>query len=573
MLHKNTKKRALAVVSILLLQMSYLAPFQMAKAAILFQNDSEFQMDSDNLVIDYDGDNSGAGQSIYTQFGSTASGNAGRITWDIDSQTFVIDENFTVSTGSVNFSAASQTRLRETASFVNGTTVCNNVGEVIVDTTNSLLYICMDAGTNTWAAASSNADTLDGLDSTQFLRSDASDSYTSGTLTFASGTVLDLSAATALAPQGAAFPTCNGANTGSIFFNTTSGTLGVCDGTSFQTVGPQNFEDIYNADGDNTLTTSNGDFNIAAGTGNLNFDGAGLSFDGTTDSNFTVTGNSASDTTLTLSATNAGTGDGNVAISADGQISISSSTWNVSGAGVASGLTGITSTGNIDFSGSSQTRIRETATVTNGVTACTNAGELIVETTTNTLFICTDAGTDTWTKASAVGNADVLRFDPEYKDGIVVEDGSNNKGKLITAYDASSGVNEQYYNWTSRQGSLQDIDVQFKFPLPADFASTGDLTFSYQTGTTNATDNKADIYVYNATNLTTGAPTLCGSSTGNVSTTWTTATIAAATLDAGCTGATALDPEDVIEVRVRLYDSNGASTFANAGYVQLDYSR
>ena len=37
-----------------------------------------------------------------------------------------------------------------------------------------------------------NADTLDGLDSLQFLRSDTSDSYTSGTLTFASGTTVNI---------------------------------------------------------------------------------------------------------------------------------------------------------------------------------------------------------------------------------------------------------------------------------------------------------------------------------------------------------------------------------------------
>jgi len=44
-----------------------------------------------------------------------------------------------------------------------------------------------------------DADTLDTLDSTQFLRSDASDSYTSGTLTFDATTTLDVDGSTALA--------------------------------------------------------------------------------------------------------------------------------------------------------------------------------------------------------------------------------------------------------------------------------------------------------------------------------------------------------------------------------------
>jgi len=49
----------------------------------------------------------------------------------------------------------------------------------------------------TWALApAGDADTLDGLDSTQFLRSDVTDSYTAGTLTFETGTTLELASGT-----------------------------------------------------------------------------------------------------------------------------------------------------------------------------------------------------------------------------------------------------------------------------------------------------------------------------------------------------------------------------------------
>lgn len=58
-------------------------------------------------------------------------------------------------------------------------------------------YICNDTNVaaNRWVdtAGSSDADTLDGLDSTQFLRSDTSDNYTSGTLTFDAGTTVTFS--------------------------------------------------------------------------------------------------------------------------------------------------------------------------------------------------------------------------------------------------------------------------------------------------------------------------------------------------------------------------------------------
>ena len=47
-----------------------------------------------------------------------------------------------------------------------------------------------------------DADTLDGLDSTQFLRSDASDSFTSGTLTLDPGTTLDVDGALTLPTTG-----------------------------------------------------------------------------------------------------------------------------------------------------------------------------------------------------------------------------------------------------------------------------------------------------------------------------------------------------------------------------------
>ena len=55
---------------------------------------------------------------------------------------------------------------------------------------------------------------------------------------------------------------------------------------------------------------------------------------------------------------------------------------------------GLSANGAVNFSGSTQTRIRETATVTNGVTSCSNNGEVIVQTSTNQIYICTNAGTD-----------------------------------------------------------------------------------------------------------------------------------------------------------------------------------
>ena len=73
------------------------------------------------------------------------------------------------------------------------------------DTTN---YILLDKDTGnitasgTISATADNANTLDNLDSLQFLRSDLSDSYTSGTLSMATGTTLNVDTGAALSIDG-----------------------------------------------------------------------------------------------------------------------------------------------------------------------------------------------------------------------------------------------------------------------------------------------------------------------------------------------------------------------------------
>ncbi|NIT03572.1 MerR family transcriptional regulator, partial [Candidatus Saccharibacteria bacterium] len=72
--------------------------------------------------------------------------------------------------------------------------VSNNEGNIDL-LAGSNIIITPDDTANTITIAStagSDADTLDGLDSLQFMRSDTSDSFTSGTLTIAGGTTLDV---------------------------------------------------------------------------------------------------------------------------------------------------------------------------------------------------------------------------------------------------------------------------------------------------------------------------------------------------------------------------------------------
>lgn len=579
----NTRTRLFKTIGVLAVMAVTLAiPLESASAAIIFQNDTFFIMESPNLQLDALG--TGA-QDTSVRFGNdtTASEN-GNITWDITNNKFLIDHTVDITgglsaNGEVNFSGSTQTRIRESA---NPTTsaACTTVNELIVNTTSNRIEICTAtgiAGAATWTTLpAGNASTLGGLTASQFLRSDTSTTYTSGTLTTNAGTTLDVngaadfSGATRFAlPSGATNPaTCT---VGDAYFNTTSNTLQVCTATdTWNTAGPQDFESVFAQDGDGTLTTGNNNFSIAAGTGNLTFNSAAFSANATTNSNVTVTGNSASNLTMTLAATNSGAGQGNVAISAEDQVSISSSTWNISGAGVASGLTGITSTGTVNFSGASSERMREVASIT--AATCTTVNEVALDTTEKAIYICTAVGAPgTWKRSSGAPSS--LRKDPEYPDAILFRDGTNNNGTLSADYDATSSVNEHYYDWSSTRVALQDMEIRFRMTLPADYKTTGAFTFRYKTGLNAATNNAVDFTVLNATDLTTGAPTVCGTSTGNFSNNvWATGTISSGTLTTGCTASTALNAGDVVEIRAKLFDNNTASSLARIGYVDLAYT-
>jgi hypothetical protein len=368
--------------------------------------------------------------------------------WDVSSAGVITGVTGLTSTGSVNLSGTSATRLRESA---NPTTsaACATVNELIVNTTFNRIEICTvtgGAGAATWIVA--DAGTLDGIDSTQFLRSDTSDNYTSGTLTFDNGTtltvngtanvgdggdsvavnsstwdisavgvgsgftgfsssgtvsssgtlsstgVVDFSTATSFKfPQGAADPgTCS---VGQAFYNTTSNTLKVCTVTNTWTVaGPQDFEAVYAYDADKVLTTSNGNYTIDGGSGTVAINGV---------TNINTSNNRA---------TNIGTGTTTSGVTIGGgsnTVAISSSNWGVSSAGVASGLTGVTSTGTVNLSGSAALRLRESANPTTSA-ACATVNELIVNTTFNRIEICTAtgiAGSATWIVIPA-GDASTL---------------------------------------------------------------------------------------------------------------------------------------------------------------------
>jgi hypothetical protein len=671
---KNMKK----AISVLSLSMLLFSSIGTANAAILFQDDTFDEVMSDAIKI---GSNDAGAVDTAIQFGNdvTASEN-GTINWNITTNTFEFDNTVQITgglsaDGDVDFNAATQTRLREDANPT-ANAACTVVGEVIINTTAQRLEICTvigGAGAATWAVpAATNADLLDNLDSAQFLRSDASDNFTTGTLTTDAGTTLDVngvfdaSGSTRFAVRsGAANPgTCT---EGDLFYNTTTNLLLTCTATdTWSTNGVDDFESVYAADSDDTLTTGGGDFTIASGGGDvINTLGAG-EFDITTtglldfntgdfdlDATGAITLNAGAASNLTTSA-------GDLTISATagstivsgGEAAADAVRLNASNAAggidVDSGTAGMTfdSTGALSFDGTGASNFTTASgaltlsTTTSGavnVTAAdnvnltsgagddvtissgdditfddaqlataiqlTNAATAWAATLTGggivdniNSFTSTNAGEGasnvgindaggyfTGTEVEAAlqelgavsgansANNEVLSFYPEFPDTVIFPDGTDNFGTLQSIYDDTN--DQHFYNWTTKKATTQDMDLRFRFSLPADFSAVGDFDFMYRTGTTTEADNDVEYRIYNATDETTGDPTLCASDTTNTSAnTWTTGTITAASIETGCTGGTALDANDVIEIAIKLLDNSGAGDFADVGLITLDYS-
>jgi hypothetical protein len=78
-----------------------------------------------------------------------------------------------------------------------------------------------------------------------------------------------------------------------------------------------------------------------------------------------------------------------------GTVSIDTTSWDISSAGVGSGFTGFTSTGTVNFSGVGAFRMREVANI--ATAACATINELALDTTANQIYKCTATGTPgTW---------------------------------------------------------------------------------------------------------------------------------------------------------------------------------
>lgn len=601
----NTKwGKRLGMLALGVMLTGMLAP--LAQAAILFQDDVFDEVYSDAIKI---GSNDAGAVNTGIQFGadSTASEN-GLIQWNIGTNRFSVDHAVDVTGGLTsdnvvdiggtngltgNSPASSRNMLRKD-SAPNTNAACTSLGEVIINTTANRLEVCITtgvAGVAVWAAP---------------------------TITL---------------PQGNPNPVA--CTAGDLFYNTATNTLDVCTATgnpgTWNTAGPQDFEAVYNYDADKTLTTSNNPFTINTGTGAFTLTSTGTT--GINGSSSTITGSGAGAGAVTLDANNNpaggitgvwGTGGMNFSgpgatlnFNATGALSLAAT--GTSGIGTTSGNLNLTTTTTGDVALNSADNVTLTsgagdditmtsgddilfddaqllsaiqltntatgwaATLTGGgiidninsfttYTAGNGASNIGIEDGTLTnIFSPGGASSNNLQQAlnningligSGADNVEDLTFFPEYPDTVIYRDGTSNNGTLTSDYDT-----EHYYRWTTAQtGALHDIDLKFRYPLPTDFASTGNFTFKFRTQNAVNTESKVDVVVYNVTDAAT-----CGSSLTNNNTAWTTATITAATLNAGCAG---LSAGDILEIQVKLYSrkSGGVEHWSQVGVINHLYN-
>jgi len=599
-----------------------------ASARILFEDDEYFNIQSEGIIMDSNNDIGSANESIDLQFGNDGTdatvsynGQTGDITLSTPGGDFSFSDDNLTTTGRIFFQNTTEFRIRED-SDPNTNATCTTIDEVIIDTTDNELQICTAVGSpGTWTAI--GAGTLDGLDSTQFLRSDTSDSYTSGTLTFNAGTILDVNggidfsgATSFLLYQGAANPgTCT---EGEMFYNTATNVTYICTTantwTGLSTAGTPNFEEVYGADGDSTLTAS-GTFNIDA-TGALGIDsdagvtigGAGIGLTSDTGGDITLT--SADDiifddaqlTGIVQLTSNPTTTDWNATFNEDGIIdNINSFASTANGEGASNvgiedasswftgaeieaalneieGLFGSTTSSTFNFTENNvltdndavynalnklDLKWGDLASTANGegasLVGIQDAGNYFTGTTVEAALA--ELGVD-------IGkNYEDLTFYPEYPDTVVYADTTNNRGTLESFYD--TGEDSGYYNWTTTRATTQDIELRFAFPLPTDFNATGNFTFRYRTGSVTEADNDVEVRLYNVTDSQECANDLTNGTAGA----WATGTITSGSINIGCTGGTALNAGDIVEVQIKLYDNSGAADYADVGVLEWAYTK
>jgi len=491
-------------------------------------------------------------------------------TWDITGPGVASGFTGITSTGAINFSGASSLSLASVAGPANP--VACTEGDLVYNQSTNLTYICTVTGNpGTWTALAAGTQDFEAVyaaDGNKTLS--ITDNLPLG-FAINEGANNYFKIVTTDASEALNINDNNGAATTNIGTGSSTGTVNVGTGATAQT--------LHFGDGLGVKTVSLGSTNttsattIASGStaGILNVNasnGTAVTNIGTGSTSGTVTiGGGSDDVTVNgkvVGITSVGVGNDVTLTAADDiifddaqltgivQMSDADTDWaaTFSTDGIVDNINSftLTSSGNgasnvgVYDSGANLENINPTGVVTDLQNALETINGLI---------------------GAAAPNVEDLTFYPEFPDSVVYPDGGSNKGTLESFHENASNMN--YYNWTSTNAALQDMNLRFQFPLPADFKTTGNFTFRYRTGTAVNTDNKVDIVLYNITDASS-----CGSSLANVNAgAWATGTITSATILGACAGISA---GDIVRVDVIFYDNSGAADYADVGWVKWVYT-
>jgi hypothetical protein len=82
--------------------------------------------------------------------------------------------------------------------------------------------------------------------------------------------------------------------------------------------------------------------------------------------------------------------------------------------------------------------------------------------------------------------------------GSVILDNTDVKGIMTTNSTGIDNNSMNYYEWVSVEDNLNTNKIKIRYQIPSDFKQWGDggITFKYATESTNAEENKLDLYVY-----------------------------------------------------------------------------
>ncbi|MBU1938297.1 hypothetical protein KKA04_01045 [Patescibacteria group bacterium] len=197
-----------------------------------------------------------------------------------------------------------------------------------------------------------------------------------------------------------------------------------------------------------------------------------------------------------------------------------------------------------------------------------NDGTLRYNATTNRWEISNDAGAFNKIIAGTVPWSDIesrvkrMTFNPEFADATAEPDGTNNRCTLVTGFvDGGGTAKYNYYELTTSQVTLQDIDVVVEFTLPLDFASftATPLSVVYQTSDGVVANNKVDVELYDTTG--TAVPLVGGANL--VSAAWATAAITFG-------GAPTFTAGDTVTLRIRPSALTGK--YARVSDVTFEYN-